>query len=161
MGISQNDGLAKYLLLFNTIYLSCSFVVANNIVLSFIVITAWLLTSMTTIYILLKENASISFALDGPLVIGFLLIICIWITDICNNENLIVTSKNSFAILTISLIACLFEFDSFRAIYIDILSKIANITIVLFGMYRLFPMLSQLNIVRNLNGFPYSCLYIY
>lgn len=154
------DGIVE-ILIFIILFVSSSFVITNNIISSAATIALWLVTFFVIVISVITFRIHIRFGLGSPLVIGLLLIACVWITDLLNHENILTTGKFTFALITVSLIASIESFDSFREKYIHVLFLLSTISIILFLAYQFLPVLRGVNVVHNLSGRAFSNLYLF
>lgn len=161
MSVRISKGRLIEFLVFMMLFLSSSFTVTNNIIGSSTTILLWLITLFIIVLYCNFFHIPISVMSNSPLSICCILIACIWITDLFNRENLYTTGKNSFAFITVTLFIYVASFDEFKRSYINVLLFLSMISLICFFGYQLFPVLRELNLVKNTTGYLFSNIYIF
>lgn len=161
MKLRLNKDKIGELLIFLLLFVSSSFVITNNIISSTATIALWILFSLIVIVSMIAFRTRITLGFQSPVAICMILLLCIWISDIINHENLMTTGKITSSFIAVSFFVFVISYDDFKREYCRVMFVLSSISLCLFGGYQIFPALKGVNVVRNATGFLFSNLYIF
>lgn len=135
---------------FMMLFLANSFVVTNDIISSTMTIALWVMTAVFIIY----GNSKIRKEL---LVILMVIAFCMLCTTLFNRETFRPFVLTLFAYAVAMIYVNRVSLDTFKEAFISVMYWLSIISLIGFALYRLFPVLHNINIVR----YNYSNLFIY
>lgn len=150
--LEKKEKKIAYFGLFMILYLSCSFVVCNDIISSFMTIGLWIVTAA----VLFNGFCSIR---KKMFIFLLVIIICIFLTSLSFDENIKAVCSIIFSFVVTFLFVQRYSLEVFKKIYVDIMIAISVISLVGFALYRVFPIFYNINSVYTYE--KYSNLFLY
>ena len=147
----KEKGIASFVF-FMILYLSCSFVVTNNIISSTMTIALWIVTAIAVFKYNIKIQRTILYTF-------LILILCMLLTTILKFENIVNHASIVFSYLVVMLYVNRVDFLDFQDIFIKVMFCICVISLIGFFAYIFLPVLYKINPVVTYT--TYSNLFIY
>ena len=139
---------------FSLLFLTSGFLVTNDILPNSITIIMWVLSLL---YLCRKK-----IYINPPTLLTIaILIILMWASYICNNDNLLTATKVTFTIVYATVFVSKYSFDDFSKAYRDVLYYLSYLSIVLFLVYSIIPPLQSLFTVQNRAGRVFSSIVVF
>ena len=140
---------------FLILFLSCSFVVENDLISSTVTIALWVITAFLIISFNFRIKASIIF----PVVI---LLMLMWVSVMINEpQRYFKYLCISFSLLVICLYVHKYSILEFIESFCNVVCFLAIVSLVCYVLYSLFPVLKTMFLEYGKSGKQFSVLYIY
>lgn len=143
------------LMVFLLIFLSMSFVTANNVISSGATILMWLLLFVLETY-LGRANINVQVTL-----VSMILCILMFLSYIFNEESIVVYFKISFGIAVATIFVSIISLKEFVLVYVFVLKFLSVISLMGYVTHLVFPAIFGLRIFTNSMGLTYSNWILY
>lgn len=142
--INKKKQFTTDLIVFLIVFLSGSYVVTNGLVPSFAIIVSWIVLFIA-FFLKIKK-------IDFRIIVAFVLLSSLmFISDLVNNEDMLVTFKAIFSFAAICLFANSFSFTEFTTSFRRVIFPVCFISIFLFLIFTFYtPMQSFFHDERGL-----------